>query len=84
VTISKAFEMQTTEVTQSQSVAVMGSNPSYFQKSENCRGEFTTINSIPMCPNNPVEKVSWDDAQAFISKLNAKADGYRYRLPTEA
>jgi formylglycine-generating enzyme required for sulfatase activity len=84
VTISKAFEMQTTEVTQSQWVSVMGSNPSRFRKSENCPGEFTTTNGIPLCPNNPVETVNWDDAQAFISKLNANADGYRYRLPTEA
>lgn len=83
VAISKAFEMQTTEVTQSQWVAVMGSNPSFFINPENCPGEYTTINNIPMCPNNPVELVSWDDAQAFISKLNAKADGFRFRLPTE-
>jgi formylglycine-generating enzyme required for sulfatase activity len=67
VTISKAFELQTTEVTQSQWQAVMGSNPSYFKG-----------------PDLPVEQVSWDDAQAFIAKLNAKNDGYRYRLPTEA
>ena len=71
-------------MTQSQWVSVMGSNPSRFQESENCPGEFTTINSIPMCPNNPVEMVSWDGAQAFVSKLNAKADGFQYRLPTEA
>lgn len=31
----------------------------------------------------PVENVSWDDAQRFISKLNA-ATGHNYRLPTEA
>ena len=34
--------------------------------------------------DRPVEKVSWNDAQAFIEKLNAQNDGYRYRLPTEA
>jgi len=67
VTISKAFELQTTEVTQSQWESVMGSNPSYFKGSD-----------------LPVEQVSWDDAQEFITKLNAKNDGYRYRLPTEA
>ncbi len=67
VTISKAFELQTTEVTQSQWQAVMGSTPSDFKG-----------------PDLPVEQVSWDDAQAFISKLNALGDGYRYRLPTEA
>jgi formylglycine-generating enzyme required for sulfatase activity len=48
--------------------AVMGSNPSYFTGNDNL----------------PVEQVSWDDAQAFITKLNALNDGYRYRLPTEA
>lgn len=36
--------------------------------------------------NHPVENVSWDDVQVFISKLNAKERlrQYRYRLPTEA
>ena len=33
--------------------------------------------------NLPVEKVSWDDCQTFISKLNALT-GKRFRLPTEA
>ncbi len=34
--------------------------------------------------NNPVEKVSWNDAQTFISQLNRKAGPTLYRLPTEA
>ena len=33
--------------------------------------------------NLPVEQVSWDDCQKFISKLNT-ATGKRFRLPTEA
>ncbi|MBQ3247459.1 MAG: SUMF1/EgtB/PvdO family nonheme iron enzyme, partial [Alistipes sp.] len=33
--------------------------------------------------NLPVERVSWNDIQKFIEKLNAKT-GKRYRLPTEA
>jgi formylglycine-generating enzyme required for sulfatase activity len=32
----------------------------------------------------PVETVSKIEAQEFVSKLNARNDGYRYRLPTEA
>jgi len=84
VIISKAFEMQTTEVTQSQWVALMVTNPSYFQKTQNCPGEFTTVNGVTMCPNNPVEWVTWTEVTAFIKKLNDAADGYQYRLPTEA
>ena len=67
VLISKAFELQTREVTQAQWQAVMGSNPSHVKG-----------------PDLPVEQVSWDDAQAFISRLNGLGDFYRYRLPTEA
>ncbi len=33
--------------------------------------------------NNPVEQVSWNDCQTFISKLNA-ITGKNFRLPTEA
>ena len=37
-------------------------------------------------PKNPVEQVSWDDCQAFLVKLNAKANaqGGKFILPTEA
>ena len=57
------------EVTQAQWQSVMGSNPSGFK---NCGGD---------CP---VEEVSWEDVQEFIGKLNARAGGRPYRLPTEA
>ncbi len=67
VTLSQAFYMQTTEVTQDQWVAVMGSNPSNFIGCSDC----------------PVEQVSWDDVQTFISSLNTWGEG-TYRLPTEA
>jgi len=32
----------------------------------------------------PVERVSWNDVQAFIQKLNTKEETNKYRLPTEA
>lgn len=55
------------EVTQKQWREIMGNNPSNFKNCDNC----------------PVEKVSWNDVQEFIKKLNQKT-GKNYRLPTEA
>ena len=55
------------EVTQQLWQDVMGNNPSYF-----------TGNL-----QRPVESVSWNDCQTFISKLN-QLTGKNYRLPTEA
>ena len=69
VRITRGFWMGKCEVTQAQWQAVMGSNPSYFK---NCGG------------NCPVEKVSWNEVQEFIGKLNGRSGGRRYRLPTEA
>ncbi len=34
--------------------------------------------------DHPVETVSKNDAHDFLARLNARNDGYRYRLPTEA
>jgi formylglycine-generating enzyme required for sulfatase activity len=34
--------------------------------------------------DRPVETVSWDDAQKFLAAMNARNDGYHYRLPSEA
>lgn len=68
VTFSKDFYLGKYEVTQTEWEAVMGSNPSGFKD----------------CPRCPVELVSWDDVQTFITKLNALGGPYVYRLPTEA
>jgi len=69
VTISRAFYMQTTEITQGQWKIVMGNNPSRFSD----------------CGNDcPVEQVSWNDTQEFINKLNSMEGTDQYRLPTEA
>ncbi len=56
-----------TEVTQQLWEAVMGSNPSNFLGDKQL----------------PVDNVSWDDCQMFISKLN-EMSGLSFRLPTEA
>jgi formylglycine-generating enzyme required for sulfatase activity len=68
VTIREGFYMGRYEVTQAQWQAVMGTNPSDFKDCDQC----------------PVERVSWNDAQEFIRRLNARGDGYSYRLPSEA
>ena len=62
-----SFNIGKFEVTQAQWKAVIGSNPSHFKGCEDC----------------PVERVSWNDVQDFIRKLNAQT-GKNYRLPTEA
>ena len=61
-----------TEVTQGLWKAVMGSNPASFKNGD----------------SYPVETVSWDDCQQFISRLNSllssQLGGKRFALPTEA
>jgi len=69
VTLTQGFYMQTTPVTQGQWEAVMGDNPSSFKEDG---------------PECPVETVSWEDAQAFIERLNRAEGDDVYRLPTEA
>ncbi len=100
VTLTKAFEMQATEVTQSEWFRVMGENPSKFKPGKVISHSWIFESSVifknycpetsiiretyALCPNHPVESVSWNDVQIFIKKLNRMSDAYVYRLPTEA
>ena len=68
VTLSD-FSIGETEVTQELWEAVMGNDPSYFPRFEG--------------PQLPVEQVSWNDCQEFITQLN-QLTGKNFRLPTEA
>ena len=61
------LKVQRTEVTQIQWMSVMGNNPSL----KSSKGT-----------DFPVQKVSWNDCQEFIKRLNAM-NGTHYRLPTE-
>ena len=68
VTIREGFYIGRYEVTQAQWLALMGGNPSGFKGCDQC----------------PVDQVSWNDVQEFIRRMNARGDGYTYRLPTES
>ena len=97
VFISHSFEIGKYEVTQRQWFEVMEDNPSYFRKFEHCANSHMTIGVVEMCPDHPVEQVSWNDIQDFLIKLNDREgvsgcggeDHYNmpsgcHRLPTEA
>ena len=62
-----SYSIGETEVTQALWTAVMESNPSHFTDDL----------------KRPVETVSWNDCQIFITKLN-EMTGLAFRLPTEA
>ena len=71
VRITRAFDLGKYEVTRTEWLKVMGTNPWPYDW-------------LPECRNCPVTWVSWEDAQEFIRRLNVRAGGVRYRLPTEA
>lgn len=69
VTLS-SFYIGKTEVTQELWIAVMGSNPSYYNNVDERYNKF------------PVETVSWNDCNRFVTKLN-EMTGKKFKLPTE-
>jgi formylglycine-generating enzyme required for sulfatase activity len=80
VTLTKGFYLGKYEVTQAQYQAVMTGNTDSLS---------VTPSQWPNNPNRPVEKVSWADAQIFLTRLNAQQSanipaGWAYVLPTES
>ena len=80
VTLTEGFYLGKHEVTQAQYEAVMTGNSN---------GLSATPSQWPNNPNRPVEKVSWNDVQVFLSRLNTLEAanlpaGWTYVLPTEA
>ena len=80
VTLTEGFYLGKFEVTQAQYEAVMTGNAD---------GLSATPSDFGGYPNYPVEQVSWDDVQVFLSRLNNLESanipaGWAYVLPTEA
>ena len=69
VTLTRPFAIATTEVTQSQWFAVTKQNPSYFKLPEDCANH-RVVGRVGLCPDLPVESVSWNDVQQFLKQLN--------------
>ena len=67
VALTHAFYIGRYEVTQAEWQATMGANPSYFREA----------NGFPNSANRPVEQVTWNTIQGFLSATGL-------RLPTEA
>lgn len=68
VTLTRGFWLADTACTQALWRAVMGNNPSLFNGDDQC----------------PVERVSWEDVQKFLRKLESLLPGIEAGLPTEA
>jgi len=80
VSLTQGFYLGKYEVTQAQYEAVMTGNTDSLS---------ATPSQWPNNPNRPVEKVSWDDAQVFLTRLNQQQAGnlpagWSYVLPTES
>lgn len=73
VTIPEAYYIGKYEVTQAEWMQVMGTNPSVFQ-GDRLSGDGD---------RHPVDNVTWDQAQAFVARLNELDSIATYRLPTE-
>ncbi len=80
VTLTKGFFLGKYEVTQAQYEKVITGN---------VHGLSATPSRYVGNPNRPVEQVSWNDIQIFLTRLNAQQSGnipagWAYVLPTEA
>jgi len=83
VELTKDYWMQTTEVTIRQWLATMGGE--YPVKTREC-GYYKNHLDREVAKFSPVRCLSWNSVDDFIQAYNerTKADGYVYRLPTEA
>jgi formylglycine-generating enzyme required for sulfatase activity len=84
VDIPADFYLGKFEVTQEEWVKVMNENPSHFSRTGPGKDVVKGISDEEL-KRFPVESVSWERCQEFVTKLNQleKGTGWAYRLPTE-
>ena len=85
VRISRSFEMSKFEVTQGQWESVM-IDP-HASRATVKAPDGVEVSSTPSHfkgKSRPVENVSWDDLQLFLTRLNERDSAHLFRLPTEA
>ena len=83
VRLSKGFWIGETAVTQRQWQCVMWDNPSFGR--DRAASFFSTLDrQSDRREECPVDSVSWNDCQRFISRVNAAQSSFALRLPTEA
>jgi formylglycine-generating enzyme required for sulfatase activity len=74
MSIDSGFWMFDTPCTQALWEAVMGENPSRFKSADRSKEG----------ADRPVESVSWEQCQEFLTALNSRLDGLELSLPSEA
>ena len=85
VTVAGAFYIGRYEVTQYQWRAVMGRTVSEQKRLVDQTNSVNPPRRLAGEGNEyPIYYVSWEDAHAFLQRMNALNDGYVYRLPSEA
>lgn len=84
VEIQADFYLGKYEVTQEEWEKVMGENPSRFSRDHDNAEAVQRIKDEDL-KRFPVEFVSWEECQRFLTELNSreKEAGWVYRLPTE-
>ena len=83
------FDIGTEAFKESQPVHTVAVEPFYLGKFEVTQAEWEALMGAKPSEHKgdgvlPVERVSWNDAQEFVTKLNQRTPGGGFRLPTEA
>lgn len=79
----RSYEIQKTELTQSEWYSVLGTNPSFFSDREDCEDSYSRIREVELCPDYPVETFRYAELLVLLKKLNFQSR-FQYRIPTNS